>query len=85
MISAAALSGSACVSFCGDTHLAVFDHDHDLMHKTAVAAREFEDFAEFDFPAFSVFALGVFAHQSSISWSEIPLAKQIRMPAHEIG
>lgn len=59
---AAALSGSSGVSFRGDAHLAVFDHDHDLMHKAAVAAREFEDFTGFHFPAFAVLSLCVSAH-----------------------
>ncbi len=60
---AAALSGSAGVSLCSDAHLAILDHDHDLMDEAAVATRELEDFAGFHFPAFAVFALGVSAHR----------------------
>jgi hypothetical protein len=61
---AATLASSSGVSFCSDAHLAVLNHDHDLMHKATVAAREFENFTGLHFPAFSVFPLGVSAHGS---------------------
>ena len=74
---APACSRGAIVPFGGDPYFAALNHDHDLMHKAAVAARELEDFARLHLPSFAVFSLGVSAqslssveasHESGSDW-----------------